>query len=102
MGRCHTRNFVEIPPQVRGPEPLKANNNNDVSVVVVVIVIAVVVVVVVVVVLQCPVAGRNALPGYGLCGGLGEVSGRSADGLMGGRGSRTELKNGAIGFSTGW
>ena len=57
---------------------------------------------VVVVVLQCPVAGRNALPGYGLSGGLGEVSGRSADGLKGGRGSRTELKNGAIGFSTGW
>ena len=52
VGRCHTRNFVEIPPQVRGPEPLKANNNNDVSVVVVVIVIAVVVVVVVVVVID--------------------------------------------------
>ena len=48
------------------------------------------------------VSRRNALPGYGLSGGLGEVSGRSADGLKGGRGSRTELKNGAICFSTGW
>ena len=24
VGGCHTQNFVEIPPQVRGPEPLKA------------------------------------------------------------------------------
>ena len=59
-------------------------------------------VVVIVVVGQYPVAGRSALPGYGLSGGLGEMSGRLVDGLLGGRGSRTELKDGAIGFSTVW
>ena len=56
----------------------------------------------VVVVGQYPITGRSALPGNRLSGGLGEMSGLLVDGLLGGRGSRTELKDGAIGFSTVW